>query len=84
MDFQLKLNELMVEIGTPLQALLLRDRKAAKVLTEQTYQQEGDEASIFQGSIDFLRLRIKYLLFDLEATRRENQHLRKLLEADVG
>ena len=79
-DFQLKLNELMVEIET----LLLRDRKAAKVLTEQTYQQEGDEAGIFQGSIDFLRLRIKYLLFDLEATRRESQHLRKMLETDVG
>ena len=79
-DFQLKLNELMVEIET----LLLRDRKAAKVLTEQTYQQEGDEAGIFQGSIDFLRLRIKYLLFDLEATRRESQRLRKLLEADAG
>ena len=79
-DFQLKLNELMVEIET----LLLRDRKAAKVLTEQTYQQEGDEAGIFQGSIDFLRLRIKYLLFDLEATRRESQRLRELLEADAG
>jgi len=27
-----------------------------------------------------LRLSIKYILFDLEATRRENQYLRKMLE----
>ena len=31
-------------------------------------------------SIDYLRLQIKYLLFDLEATRRENHYLRQLLE----
>ena len=31
-------------------------------------------------SIDFVRLSIKYMLFDLEATRRENQQLRKLLD----
>jgi hypothetical protein len=29
---------------------------------------------------DYLRIQIKYLLFDLEATRRENKHLRKMLE----
>ena len=29
---------------------------------------------------DHLRLRVKYLLFDLEATRRENQYLRKMLQ----
>ena len=37
-----------------------------------------------QESIDFLRLGIKYLLFDLEATRRENSYLRKMLERDQG
>jgi hypothetical protein len=35
-----------------------------------------------QESIDFLRLGIKYMLFDLEATRRENGYLRKMLEQD--
>ena len=29
---------------------------------------------------DYLRICIKYQLFDLEATRRENKYLRKLLE----
>jgi hypothetical protein len=36
--------------------------------------------SQLQEGIDFLRLHVKYLLFDLEATRRENADLRKLLK----
>lgn len=35
-------------------------------------------------SIDYLRLSIKYLVFDLEATRRENAYLRKMLEEQSG
>ncbi len=34
-----------------------------------------------QDSLDHLRLSVKYLVFDLEATRRENQYLRRLIEA---
>ena len=30
--------------------------------------------------LDYLRLRVKYLTFDLEATRRENGYLRRMLE----
>ena len=37
-----------------------------------------------QDSLDYLRLSVKYLVFDLEATRRENQYLRKLLDARSG
>jgi len=33
-----------------------------------------------QDSLDFLRLSVKYLIFDLEATRRENAYLRKMVE----
>ena len=33
-----------------------------------------------QESLDYLRLSVKYLVFDLEATRRENRFLRKLVE----
>ncbi len=32
-----------------------------------------------QESLDYLRVCIKYQLFDLEATNRENEELRKLL-----
>ncbi len=35
-----------------------------------------------QQSIDYLRLGVKYLIFDLEATRRENQQLREKLRKD--
>lgn len=35
-----------------------------------------------QDSLDHLRLSVKYLVFDLEATRRENQYLRRLIEAN--
>lgn len=35
-----------------------------------------------QSSLDNLRLVTKYRVFDLEATRRENARLRKLLEGD--
>lgn len=34
-----------------------------------------------QDSLDHLRLSVKYLVFDLEATRRENQYLRRLIES---
>ncbi len=33
-----------------------------------------------ENSFDFLRVCLKYLRFDLESTRRENNYLRKLLE----
>ena len=33
-----------------------------------------------QESLDYLRICIKYQLFDLEATRRENKYLKNLLE----
>ncbi|MCD6303906.1 MAG: hypothetical protein J7M21_02970 [Planctomycetes bacterium] len=30
--------------------------------------------------LDHIRLRVKYVVFDLEATRRENRYLRQMLE----
>jgi hypothetical protein len=33
-----------------------------------------------EESLDHLRVQLKYLLFDLEATRRENRYLRQMLE----
>jgi hypothetical protein len=37
-----------------------------------------------QESLDYLRICIKYQLFDLEATRRENEYLRKILGDTSG
>ena len=81
--FQRKRSELIAEIGT----LPAGERGKLEVLAEQTrerHRQLKDTVSGLQENIDFVRLSIKYILFDLEATRRENAQLRKLLEDDGG
>lgn len=77
--FQRKLAELIAEIGTLPQG----ERDKLELLAEQTrkrHRQLKETVSGLQDSIDFVRLSIKYMLFDLEATRRENEQLRKMLE----
>jgi hypothetical protein len=39
-----------------------------------------DKISALQNSLDYLRLGVKYMIFDLEATRRENADLRKQVQ----
>ncbi len=48
--------------------------------TRAKHRQLKETVASLQESIDFVRLSIKYMLFDLEATRRENAQLRKMLE----
>ena len=77
--FQRKLAELIAEIAT----LPEGERGRLEVLAEQTrerHRQLKETVHSLQESIDFVRLSIKYMLFDLEATRRENEHLRKMLD----
>lgn len=79
--FQLKLTELVKEIGDMPEA----ERTKLEALAQQTKQRHDKlKATVtsLQDSIDYLRLSIKYLLFDLEATRRENEYLRKMLEEE--
>lgn len=79
-SFQRKLAELVAEIGTLPEA----DRARLHKLAEQTRERHKEikkTVGQLQESIDFLRLSIKYMLFDLEATRRENAQLRKLLDS---
>ncbi len=81
--FQRKLAELVAEIGT----LPASEREKLQLLADQTkarHKQLKETVSNLQESIDFLRLSIKYLLFDLEATRRENAYLRKMMEGGSG
>jgi len=77
--FQRKLAALIAEIGTlPAgERGKLMDSVAA---ASERRRQVQETVSSLQESIDFVRLAIKYMLFDLEATRRENAQLRKLLE----
>jgi chromosome segregation ATPase len=82
-EFQTKLAELMGEIST----LPVTERqKLEKLATEtrQRHERLRQTVSSLQESLDYLRLSIKYLVFDLEATRRENGYLRKMLEETSG
>jgi hypothetical protein len=76
-----KLSELLKEFGdaTDLQASKLA--KLAEQAQSKRKQLESG-ANRQQDLLDYLRVCIKYQSFDLEATRRENEYLRKLLEED--
>lgn len=77
--FQKKLAELVKEIGN----LPEEDREKLETLASQTKERHAklrQTVTSLQESLDYLRLSVKYLLFDLEATRRENGYLRKMLE----
>ena len=79
--FQSKLSELMNEIST----LPSSERDKLTVLAQDTQARHAKlrkTVNDLQESLDYLRLSIKYLVFDLEATRRENGYLRKMLEQD--
>ncbi len=80
--FHDKLTSLMGQISTLPEA----ERAKLTELAEQTRQRHlklKKTVGELQESLDYLRLSIKYLVFDLEATRRENKYLRKMLD-DAG
>jgi hypothetical protein len=82
-DFQHRLSDLIAQIGTmpsPEREQLLALADDARDRHQRMKKTVGE----LQESLDYLRLSIKYLVFDLEATRRENQYLRKLLETQSG
>ena len=82
-EFQTKLAELMGEITT----LPSAERKKLEKLANETrerHERLRQTVSTLQESLDYLRLSIKYLVFDLEATRRENEYLRKLIDNQSG
>ena len=77
-DFREKLFELMKDINgvtTPDKDNILRLTKKTKKGHDLLQTKLGN----LQSSLDSLRLGLKYLIFDLEATRLENNDLRKRL-----
>ena len=55
--------------------------KAKQASTEGLYNATSlDEKNDLSDCLDQLRVRVKYLMFDLEASRRENRYLRQMLE----
>ena len=75
--FQKKMAELIERIGQ-----LPESREASDSNSVETTGKEELQTSLgeLQESLDYLRLSVKYLVFDLEATRRENAYLRRLVE----
>ena len=76
--FEEKLNALVNEISdvptSRSKKIILLTQKKKSVDPKLKKSETLDE------SLEHLRLIVKYLLFDLEATRRENLYLRKMLE----
>jgi len=77
------IEERMCRLIEKLQSLPTEHRESL----EEICRNEGEERSSveesvakLQNSLDYLRLSVKYMVFDLEATRRENVYLRKLVE----
>jgi hypothetical protein len=77
--FQTKFDELLKKIRD----LPEGQRDRLEDLAEETKSRRDrirSSVAELQESIDYLRLSVKYLIFDLEATRRENAYLRRLVE----
>jgi uncharacterized coiled-coil DUF342 family protein len=78
-EFQDKLGDLISQIEE------LPDHKREELLqlaeeTRNRREKIKQTISGLQDSLDHLRLSVKYLVFDLEATRRENEYLRSLVD----
>lgn len=79
-DFKTKMSELLGQINK----LPESERPRLEELAEETktrHEKMKETLGNLQDSLDHLRLTVKYLVFDLEATRRENKYLRKLIDS---
>jgi len=74
-----KVKELVNEFGAGIDPQHLRLVMLAKQ-AQDSHKKLQKSVNNLQESLDYLRICIKYQLFDLEATRRENKYLRKLLD----
>ena len=75
----------LFELSEALSTAPLSGGSAKSTSIEGVYEphHSGTERTL-EESLDCLRLYAKYLLFDLEATRRENRYLRQMLETRRG
>ena len=76
--FQQKMQELMARIRELPEHEAPQDAESAPAADRQARIKAS--VSELQESLDYLRLSVKYLVFDLEATRRENRYLRRMIE----
>ena len=78
-SFQEKMNHILERIRdlpaaqAPDATMAAEDVEARRVRVQHSMGE-------LQEALDYLRLSVKYLVFDLEATRRENEYLRGLVD----
>jgi hypothetical protein len=73
------LNELVKQFGESVDPSHAKLADLARQ-AHTSHKQLQKSINTLQELLDYLRVCIKYQAFDLEATRRENNYLRKLLE----
>jgi hypothetical protein len=78
-NLERKLQELVAEFGASPDPKYDKLAELARQARD-SHMQLQQSVDRLQESLDYLRICIKYQIFDLEATRRENKYLRKLLE----
>lgn len=81
-EFELEIAKLVKEFGELVAVGLTQSRKLSQKnenSQDPHLKLEGKESSL-EDSLAYLRVCIKYLLFDLGATQRENEYLRKLIK----
>ncbi|MEO0586874.1 MAG: hypothetical protein AAF078_04460 [Planctomycetota bacterium] len=82
-EFDQQFNHKLAELMDQIETLPADQRQRLTELAEKTRQRHEKLKSTVEGlqeSLDYLRLSVKYLVFDLEATRRENAYLRGIVE----
>lgn len=73
-----RLNELVKELTGVAEPRGVKSAMPGKEV--QDSEPAAKDIDRLQESLDYLCICVKYQLFDLEATRRENKYLRQLLE----
>jgi hypothetical protein len=73
-----RLNELVKELTGVAEPRGIKSAMPGKEV--QDSEPSAKDIDRLQESLDYLCICVKYQLFDLEATRRENKYLKQLLE----
>ncbi|MEM6259204.1 MAG: hypothetical protein AAGB29_03835 [Planctomycetota bacterium] len=82
-EFETQFNQKLAELMDQIETLPADQRERLTQLAHKTRERHDKLKATVDGlqeSLDYLRVSVKYLVFDLEATRRENAYLRGLVE----
>jgi hypothetical protein len=75
------MTEKLVHLSETITMAPVKGGAAGTSLNEGTYIGDSPTEASPEDMLEQLSLQVKYLLFDLEATRRENRYLRQILES---